>query len=330
MTNFSIKSQESNLVDSGALYNQFVFDELTPGQGITIGNVLRRTLLADLGGTAIIAVRILGVCHEFSTIEGVREDVLEILLNLKGIILKTIDNKDQFNIIDSTNPIGRLRVQGPGIVTADLIELPIGLELINPNHYIATLSHSNIIEMEFLFQSGVGYDLASNREKVKEKLDGFLEIDAIFMPVEKVNFRVENSYSNSKHINDQLILDIWTNGSLTPLDALLNASKIIKHLLSSLITNIANTNSSLVTTEFSKLKQLESTKSTLETFTNISIEELQLSVRSYNCLKFAQINSISDLLKYSPEQLQLIKNLGQKSANEIFVTLKNKFGITLN
>jgi DNA-directed RNA polymerase subunit alpha len=328
MTNFSIKSQESNSVDSGALYNQFVFDELTPGQGITIGNVLRRTLLADLGGTAIIAVRILGVNHEFSTIEGVREDVLEILLNLKGIILKKVNNENELNLIDNDDPVGRLIVQGPGIITADSIELPSGLEVVNPNHYIATISDLNIIEMEFLFQYGVGYDLASNREK--EKLDGFLELDAIFMPVEKVNFRVENFYINSKHINEQLILDIWTNGSLTPSDALLNASKILKDLLNSVITSLINTNSSIVTNESIKSKQLESTKSTLETFTSISIEELQLSVRSYNCLKFAQINSISDLLKYSPEQLQLIKNLGQKSVNEIFVTLKNKFGITLN
>jgi DNA-directed RNA polymerase subunit alpha len=328
MTNFSIKSQESNSVDSGALYNQFVFDELTPGQGITIGNVLRRTLLADLGGTAIVAVRMLGVHHEFSTIEGVREDVLEILLNLKGIILKKVDIEKESIMFDNEDPVGRLRVQGPGILTADSIELPPGLEVVNPNHYIATISDSNIIEMEFFFQYGVGYDLASNREK--EKLDGFLEIDAIFMPVEKVNFRVENSYINSKHINEQLILDIWTNGSLTPSDALLNASKILTNLLNSLLTNLLTSDSSGVTDKSLKLKQSESTKPTLETFTNISIEELQLSVRSYNCLKFAQIDSISDLLKYSPEQLQLIKNLGQKSVNEIFVTLKNKFGITLN
>jgi DNA-directed RNA polymerase subunit alpha len=328
MTNFSIKSQESNLVDSGALYNQFVFDELTPGQGITIGNVLRRILLADLGGTAIVAVRILGAHHEFSTIEGVREDVLEILLNLKGIILKKTNNDDELNLIDNDDPAGRLVVQGPGIITADSIKLPSGLEIVNPNHYIATISDSNIIEMEFLFQYGVGYDLASSREK--EKLDGFLEIDAIFMPVEKVNFRVENSYINSKQVDEQLILDIWTNGSLTPSGALLNASQILKNLLDSLIVNLTNENSFVLTNESPKSKQLESTKHALEAFTSISIEELQLSVRSYNCLKFAQINSISDLLKYSPEQLQLIKNLGQKSVNEIFITLKNKFGITLS
>jgi DNA-directed RNA polymerase subunit alpha len=328
MTNFSIKSRESNALDSGALYNQFVFDELTPGQGITIGNVLRRTLLADLGGTAIVAVRILGVHHEFSTIKGVREDVLEILLNLKGIILKRINNENELNYIDNKEPVGRLIVQGPGIITADLIEFPEGLEVVNPNHYIATISDLNIIEMEFLFRYGVGYDLASNRKK--EKLDGFLEIDAIFMPVEKVNFRVENSYMDSKHINEQLILDIWTNGSLTPSDALLNASKILKNLLDSLLTNLVNTNSSIAVNESLKPKQLESTESTVKTFTNISIEELQLSVRSYNCLKFAQIDFISDLLKYSPEQLKLIKNLGQKSVNEILLTLRNKFGITLN
>jgi DNA-directed RNA polymerase subunit alpha len=328
MTNFSIKSRESNALDSGALYNQFVFDELTPGQGITIGNVLRRTLLADLGGTAIVAVRILGVHHEFSTIKGVREDVLEILLNLKGIILKRINNENELNYIDNKEPVGRLIVQGPGIITADLIEFPKGLEVVNPNHYIATISDFNIIEMEFLFRYGVGYDLASNRKK--EKLDGFLEIDAIFMPVEKVNFRVENSYMDSKHINEQLILDIWTNGSLTPSDALLNASKILKNLLDSLLTNLVNTNSPIAVNESLKPKQLESTESTVKTFTNISIEELQLSVRSYNCLKFAQIDFISDLLKYSPEQLKLIKNLGQKSVNEILLTLRNKFGITLN
>jgi DNA-directed RNA polymerase subunit alpha len=152
MNNIFIKCLNSEKIQSGACHGQFIVNALKPGQGITIGNQLRRVLLGDLGGIAISAVRIAGVTHEFSTIPGVREDILEILLNLKGIVLKSKTKQTQF---------GRLKIQGPTVVTADLIQLPDELEIVNPTHYIATLSTSSILEIEFKFEYGTGYRLAA-------------------------------------------------------------------------------------------------------------------------------------------------------------------------
>lgn len=313
MTNLCMKCLTSKKKDSGAIYGQFLLDSLSPGQGITIGNVLRRVLLGDLGGTAITAVRIAGTTHEFSTIEGVREDILEIILNLKGLVLKNLDNYDK-----NAN-FGRLKIQGPTIITANSIELPPGLELVNPNHYIATISTSNILEMEFKFEYGQGYKLLDNTNN--EKSLDFLQIDAIFMPIQKVDFKIENLYDINNKNQERLLLDVWTNGSITPKDAIFKSSELIIHIFKGLIENKNNVETSLLNHEISSISS--------DTHINISIEELQLSVRAYNCLKRAQINSVSDLLKYSPEKLQEIKNFGQKSAEEVYAALKNKLGITL-
>lgn len=312
MNNISIKCLKSEKIQSGTCYGQFLIDSLKQGQGITIGNQLRRVLLGDLGGTAISAVRIAGVTHEFSTIPGVREDILEILLNLKGVILKSQNQESQF---------GRLKVQGPSVITADLIQLPEKFEIVNPNHYIATISTSNILEIEFKFEYGTGYRLAS--QSFSDDDDNYLQLDAIFMPVQKVDFKIENVYDNFNNITERLFLDIWTNGSISPNEALENAAQIIIDLFALLINNNNNNNY--------ENNQLEAkTESiSIEPYTNIAIEELQLSVRAYNCLKKAQINTVGDLLQYSPEKLQELKNFGRKSADEVFSTLKNKLGIIL-
>jgi DNA-directed RNA polymerase subunit alpha len=310
MNNISIRCLKSEKIQSGACHGQFVINSLKPGQGITIGNQLRRVLLGDLGGIAISAVRIAGVTHEFSTIPGVREDILEILLNLKGVVLRSKIKDVQF---------GRLKIQGPTVITADLIQLPTGMEIINPNHYIATLSTSNIIEIEFKFEYGIGYKLAT--QTFSEELNNYLQLDTVFMPVQKVDFKIENIYDISNHSNERLFLDIWTNGSISPNEALESASKIIIDLFTVLIKNtIRNENNQL---------EQESDSISIEPYTNIAIEELQLSVRAYNCLKKAQINTVGDLLQYSPEKLQELKNFGRKSADEVFSTLKNKLGIIL-
>jgi DNA-directed RNA polymerase subunit alpha len=310
MTDLCIKCLKSETTESGSNYGQFLLDSLNPGQGVTIGTLLRRILLGNLGGTAVTAVRIAGATHEFSTLEGVREDILEILLNLKGIVFKneTQDLK-----------LGRLKIQGPAVITADCLELPPGLEIVNPNHYIATISTSNILEMELQFEYGTGYKLAG--QKTQENSVDFLEVDAIFMPVQKVDFKVENPYSNKNQNNENLILDVWTNGSITSEEAIFQSSQLIINLFEQLLKNKSKTDI--------ELEEQSTTTISTETHMNISIEELQLSVRAYNCLKRAQINSIADLLKYSPEKLQEIKNFGQKSADEVFDALKNKLGITL-
>ena len=310
MNDISIKSLKSEKLESGVCYGQFLINSLRPGQGITIGNQLRRVLLADLSGKAISAVRIVGIRHEFSTIPGVREDILEIFLNLKGIVFK--GNSKQIQL-------GRLKVQGPIVVTADLIELPDDLEIVNPNHYIATISTSTVLEFEFKIAYGTGYKLTS--QLFLEKDENFLQLDTIFMPVQKVDFKIESVYDNANHVNERLIMDIWTNGSITPNDALKSASQIIIELFTLLTEEKTNE-------EKTETKQ-NGRSLNLEPYTNIAIEELQLSVRSYNCLKKAKIDTVGDLLQYSPEKLQELKNFGRKSADEVFSTLKTKLGIIL-
>ena len=310
MNKLSIKCLKSEKIESGACQGQFLINSLRPGQGITIGNQLRRVLLGDLGGMAISAVRIAGISHEFSTIPGVREDILEILLNLKEIVFQSKTQNVQF---------GRLKIQGPAVITADLIQLPPDLKIINPNHYIATISTSNILEIEFKFEYGTGYKLAS--QTFLEEADNYLQLDTIFMPVQKVDFKIENVYDSANNISERVLIDIWTNGSISPNEALKSAAQIIINLFTSLINNKA-------TNEENSL-EIKTTSLSMEPYTNIAIEELQLSVRAYNCLKKAQINTVGDLLQYSPEKLQELKNFGRKSADEVFSTLKNKLGIIL-
>jgi len=310
MNKISIKCLKSEKIQSGACHGQFIINSLQTGQGITIGNQLRRVLLGDLGGIAISAVRIAGITHEFSTIPGVREDILEILLNLKGIIFKSKTKNIQF---------GRLKIQGPSVITANLIQLPSDLEIVNPNHYIATIATSNILEIEFKFEYGTGYRLAS--QSFSEEDENYLQLDTIFMPVQKVDFKIENVYDTNNNISEKLLLDIWTNGSISPNYAIDSASQIIIDLFGLLLNN----------KETNESNQLDPKPQSIsiEPYTNIAIEELQLSVRAYNCLKKAQINTVGDLLQYSPEKLQELKNFGRKSADEVFSTLKNKLGIIL-
>ena len=310
MNNLYIKCLKSEKIESGSMYGQFLINSLQSGQGITVGNLLRRVLLNDLGGTAITGIRIAGVRDEFSLIVGVREDILEILLNLKGIIFTNATNNISF---------GRLKIKGPAVVTANSIQLPSNIDIVNPNHYIATISSSNFLEIEFKFEHGIGYKLAT--QTFSDESEDFLETDAIFIPVQKVDFKIENVYNDSNNITERLFIDIWTNGSISPEEAISSASKFAIELLDSIMEN-----------KFpQKLDKSESTNNltSINPHINIAIEELQLSVRAYNCLKRAQIHTIGDLLEYSPEKLQELKNFGRKSADEVFTTLKNKLGIIL-
>ena len=310
MNNLYIKCLKSEKIESGSMYGQFLINSLQSGQGITVGNLLRRVLLNDLGGTAIIGIRIAGVRDEFSLIVGVREDILEILLNLKGIIFTNATNNISF---------GRLKIKGPAVVTANSIQLPSNIDIVNPNHYIATISSSNFLEIEFKFEHGIGYKLAT--QTFSDESEDFLETDAIFIPVQKVDFKIENVYNDSNNITERLFIDIWTNGSISPEEAISSASKFAIELLDSIMEN-----------KFpQKLDKSENTNNltSINPHINIAIEELQLSVRAYNCLKRAQIHTIGDLLEYSPEKLQELKNFGRKSADEVFTTLKNKLGIIL-
>ena len=229
---------------------------------------------------------------------------------MKGVILKS-------KTLDSQ--VGRIKVQGPAIITADLIQLPEDLKIINPNHYIATISSNNTVEIELKFDHGTGYKLAG--KSFPEKSEDFIELDAIFMPIKKVDFKVETIYDNSKNVSERLVIEIWTNGSITPEEAIFKASHSIIGLFNTLVNNQLNS-------DIKKSQEKDSAVS-IDPYSNIAIEELQLSVRAYNCLKRAQIHTIGDLLEYSPEKLQQFKNFGRKSADEVFITLKTKLGIIL-
>nr|YP_009510701.1 RNA polymerase subunit alpha [Gracilaria ferox]AXI96374.1 RNA polymerase subunit alpha [Gracilaria ferox] len=305
MNHFQIECIESKIESNRQQYGRFILEPLNKGQGITLGNSLRRTILSDLQGAAIVAVRIAGINHEFSTITGVREDILEILLNLKEVVLKSYSDAPQ---------IGRIRVQGPAIITTGLFELPPEIEIIDPQQYIATICNNTIFEMEFRVEKGSGYKLV-NKGFDKKSID-FLQIDAIFMPATKFNYIVEEKKISPTLIQEKLYLEVWTNGSLSPQEAISQGAQVLTNLFYPL-TNL-------------NFKSIDNAENEYEEEINqILIEELQLSVRAYNCLKRAQIHSISDLLDYSQDELLEIKNFGQKSAEEVIEALQNKLGIRL-
>ena len=305
MTHFDIECIESTIEGAREQYGRFILEPLKQGQGITVGNSLRRTLLSDLQGTSIVAVRIAGINHEFSTITGVREDVLEILLNLKEVVLKSYSQEPQ---------IGRIRIQGPAIITSGLLELPPEVEVIDPKQYIATICNNTIFEMEFRVEQGYGYRLVD--KGIDDKSIDFLQIDAVFMPVKKFNYIVEEKHISSTTVQEKLYIDIWTNGSLSPQEAISQGACILTTLFHPLTNiNFQPAGKNIIEEE--------------EPVNTVLIEELQLSVRAYNCLKRAQIHSISDLLDYSQEELLEIKNFGLKSAEEVIEALQVKLGINL-
>ncbi len=305
MAEFKIECVESKVQKNQGYYSKFVLEPLERGQGTTVGNALRRVLLSNLEGAAVTAIRIQGVNHEFATIEGVREDVLEIMLNMKEIVFKSYTNQPQ---------IGRLEAVGPGTITATQFNLPSEVEVVDSSQYIATLSKNAKLEMEFRIEKGKGYKAIEKGKDETTSLD-FLQIDAIFMPVTKVNYSVEDVRVEGV-LSDRLLIDIWTNGSLKPEEALSAASEIILDLFNPL-------------KDLSMLDQADEDRDDEDPTSQIPIEELNLSVRAYNCLKRAQINSVADLLDYSQEDLLEIKNFGQKSAEEVIEALQKRLGITL-
>lgn len=307
MAQFQVECVESNIEKDQGQYSRFILEPLDRGQGTTVGNALRRVLLSNLEGAAVTAVRIAGVNHEFATIPGVREDVLDILLNMKKVVLRTYSSQPQ---------IGRLVVQGPKTVTAGDFDLPTGeVELVDPDQYVATLASGATLEMEFRIEKGKGYRAIERNRDESTAID-FLQIDSVFMPVRKVNYTVEDARVGGSLEKDRLIMDIWTNGSLTPQEALSQAAVILVDLFNPLKD---------ISFELTKDDFVDDEDPTNQ----IPIEELQLSVRAYNCLKRAQINSVADLLEYSQEDLLEIKNFGQKSAEEVVEALQQRLGITL-
>ncbi|OCQ92928.1 DNA-directed RNA polymerase subunit alpha [Nostoc sp. MBR 210] len=306
MAQFQIECVESSTEESRSHYSKFVLEPLERGQGTTVGNALRRVLLSNLEGTAVTAVRIAGVTHEFATVPGVREDVLEILMRMKEVILKSYSSQPQ---------IGRLLVTGPATVTSAHFDLPSEVEVVDPTQYVATLAEGGKLEMEFRIERGKGYRTVERGREEATSLD-FLQIDSVFMPVRKVNYSVEEARADGSITKDRLLLEVWTNGSVSPQEALSSAASILVDLFNPL------KDISLEPTDIGSDIPDDPTA-------QIPIEELQLSVRAYNCLKRAQVNSVADLLDFTQEDLLEIKNFGQKSAEEVVEALQRRLGITL-
>lgn len=307
MANFTVECIESyEDPKNKSQYSRFVLEPLERGQATTVGNSLRRVLLSNLEGAAVTAVRIAGVNHEFATIPGVREDVLDLILNMKEIVLKSYSSDPQ---------ICRLVARGPGTVTAGDFNLPSDIEVINPDQYVATLCDGATLEMEFKVEMGKGY---RSVERTKEEVSAidFLQIDAIFMPVRKVKYMVEDARVGNASARDRLVIEITTNGSLTPQESLSQAADVLVSLFTPLQEITLAPPKELLEDDGDETKQ-------------IHIEELQLSVRAYNCLKRAQINTVADLLDYTQDDLLEIKNFGQKSAEEVVEALKRHLGLTL-
>jgi DNA-directed RNA polymerase subunit alpha len=308
---FQVQCLESKIQAERDLYSKYSIGPFVKGQSTTIGNALRRVLLSNLSGVAITGVRITGINHEFSTISNVKEDVVDILLNLKQIVLKG-------SITEPT--LARLYVTKPGIITASDIDLPAGLSFVNSRQYIASLTDDGNVEMEFLIDKGQNYISSSKIDSVIPA--GFLSVDAVFMPVKQVNFFVETSRNRVASELENLILEIATDGSINTDEALTSAAQILENTFT--LLKITNTIPNLPVNLDTPLEEKKG-----EHLETIFIEELELSVRAYNCLKRANVHTLSDLLQYSPEELLEFKNFGQKSADEVCESLEKKFQLKL-
>ena len=280
-------------------YAKFVCEPLERGYGVTIGNSLRRILLSSLPGSAITSTKIDGVVHEFSTIPNVVEDVPEIIVNLKNVRLKTFDNEEKMIRID---------FNGEGEVTAGDIITDSTVEILNPDLHIATVAEGGHLKMEMTADRGRGYNSASKNKKPNQDIS-VLPIDSIFTPVKKVNYSVENTRVGQMVDYDKLIIEVWTDGSLKAHEALSLAAKVMTGHLELFIDLSEATKNTQVMVEKEESKK--------EKVLEMSIEDLELSVRSFNCLKRAGISTVEDLANKTEEDMMKVRNLGKKSLDEV-------------
>ena len=289
-------------VDESTNYGKFVVEPLERGYGTTLGNSLRRILLSSLPGAAVSSIQIDGVLHEFSTIDGVLEDVTQIILNIKKLALKMNTDEDKNIEID---------VNGPAKVTAADIVADPDVEVLNPEQYICTVADGGHFHVRMTVKKGRGY-VAADQNKSDDMPIGVLPIDSIFTPISRVNYQVESTRVGRRNDFDKLTLDVWTNGSISPREAISLAAKILTEPLDifvNLTDEAKNAEIMVEKEETHKEKMLEMT-----------IEELDLSVRSYNCLKRAGINTVQELTNKTEADMMKVRNLGRKSLEEV----KNK------
>ena len=288
-------------------YGRFELEPLERGFGTTIGNALRRVMLSSLPGSAISSIKIEGVLHEFQTIEGVYEDVTTIILNLKGVVFKNHSNEEKIVRINTTKE---------GEITAGDIEHDADIEVINKDKVIATLSKGASLNMEMTVSNGRGYVRSEDKKKIHDiKKAGVIAIDSLYSPIERVSYEVANARVGQDESYDKLILDVWTNGSIKPEEAIALASRILIEHFTILtdLSSIADVSGMMIEkTEDPKVKALET-----------SIEDLDFSVRAYNCLKRAGIHTLQDLVNKSESDMMKIRNLGKKSLKEVLDKIRD-------
>ncbi|MCJ7656509.1 MAG: DNA-directed RNA polymerase subunit alpha [Candidatus Atribacteria bacterium] len=307
----NIKIKVEDLSDN---YGKFIIEPLEKGYGVTLGNSLRRTLLSSMWGAAATAIRIEGITHEFDTISGVKEDVIEIILNIKELVVKIFSDEPQ---------ILKLKVRGKKTVTAADITPNINVEILNPDLKIATLSGHAKLDMEIVVEKGMAYSLAEKNKKSGQSVDTIF-IDSYFSPITKVRYDVETASLSQFSNYEKLTLEIFTNKSMLPDEALSKSANIlIKYL--KIFTKFSPEDVEL---EGELISREEKEKSEKEKILNKTIEELDFSVRSYNCLKMSNVNTLRDLVNYSPMEVIKIKNLGKKSLDEIKEKI-TKYGFVL-
>ena len=285
-------------------YGKFVVEPLERGYGITLGNSLRRILLSSLPGIAVTSIKIDGVLHEFSTIPGVVEDVTEIILNVKGL---------SFNLLGDGPKVVYIDADGEGEVTAADIKADADVEILNPEHKIATLSGDHKLYMELTLDKGRGY-ISAEKNKHPGQPIGVIPVDSIYTPVSKVNYTVENTRVGQVTDYDKLTLEVWTDGSIKADEAISLGAKIMSEHLNLFIDLSDNAKNAEIMVEKEETKK--------EKVLEMTIEELDLSVRSYNCLKRAGINTVEDLTNRTEEDMMKVRNLGRKSLEEVFNKLK--------
>lgn len=292
-------------------YGKFVVEPLERGYGTTLGNSLRRVLLASLPGAAITSIQIDGVLHEFSTVEGVTEDVTQIILNLKKVSLK-LNSEEQKDL--------EIDVKGPAEVTAGDIQGDGEVEVLNPDLYIATVADGAELHIKMTADKGRGYLSANdNKARMDDLAIGVLPIDSIYTPIERVNYTVENARVGQHNDYDKLTLDVWTDGSLTPTEAVSLGAKILTEHLAMFVNLTEEAQNAQV--------MVEKEETHKEKMLEMTIEELDLSVRSYNCLKRAGINTVKELTDRTEADMMKVRNLGQKSLEEIKLKL-NDLGVS--
>ncbi|MEN6509444.1 MAG: DNA-directed RNA polymerase subunit alpha [Smithella sp.] len=290
------------------LYGEFTIQPLERGFGITLGNALRRVLLSSIQGAAIASIKIDGVLHEFSTIPGIKEDITDVILNLKGV---------RFKLGVADTKVVRFNVVNAGVITAGDIITDGTIEVLNPEHYIATMSGSGSFKAEMMVKMGKGYAPAK-KELEPDQPEGTINIDAMFSPIKKVNYVVSHARVGQITDYDKLVMEVWTDGSLNPGDAIAYAAKILKQQLDVFI-NFEEIEEEIV-------PEKEDEKANVNEILTRSVEDLELSVRSANCLKNAGINTIGELVQKTEADMLKTKNFGRKSLSEIKDIL-NEYGL---